>query len=139
MTGRYDDMIFMERPPSRRARMSPVNRAAQFAPFAALNGHEAAIRESGRLTECKRELEENEKERLNRQICLLASRMEEKPEIAVTYFQPDGRKAGGEYYTFRGVLRKIDPYQACLCFTDGTQIGIEEICSIVDTSVVDIL
>lgn len=138
MTERYEDMIGMERPVSRRAKMSPINRAAQFAPFAALTGYDAAIRETGRLTEQRRELDENEKEQLNRQLQFLAGHLGNRPRIAVTYFCPDARKTGGAYVTFTGLLEKIDPYRGCLSFSDGTQILIEDICQILDGSCVDI-
>ena len=130
MTERYDDMLYMARPQSRRARMSSINRAAQFAPFAALNGHEAAILESGRLTDCKRELDENEKARLNRKLCALADCLDRHPEITVTYFLPDGRKQGGSYERFCGRLEKIQLLTGVLQFEDGTGIPIEDICGI---------
>lgn len=137
MTNPYEDIIHLSRPESRRAKMTLLNRAAQFAPFAALTGHDAVIRETGRLTQNRKTLDENEKARLNQILCILASRVKEKPEITVTYFQPDDRKSGGAYLTFTGALQKIDPYETCLCFTDGTQIGIEEIIAIEDGFCID--
>ena len=55
----YDDIIHLSRPDSgRRARMSNYDRAAQFSPFAALTGFDAAIAETGRLTSDRIELDE---------------------------------------------------------------------------------
>lgn len=130
MTGPYDDMLYMERPHSRRAKMSAINRAAQFAPFAALNGHEAAILESGRLTDHKRELDETEKACLNRKLCALAASLDAHPEVTVTYFLPDERKQGGSYESFCGRLVKIQLLLGILQFEDGTRIPIEDISEI---------
>ena len=126
----YADIIHLSRPVSRRAKMTPLNRAAQFAPFAALTGYDAAIRETGRLTRNRGELDENEKAILNSQLRFLADRAGENTEITVTYFEPDERKDGGDYVTHTGIFRKIDPYLRAVCFTDGTVIGIEEIFAI---------
>lgn len=123
----YEDIIHLERPPSRRAKMSALNRAAQFAPFAALTGYDATVRETGRLTEKRVELDENEKAILNGKLRFLAEHLGEKPAIRVIFFQPDRRKEGGAYLTLTGRFRKIDPYSASLCFEDGTAIPIEDI------------
>ena len=137
MTGRYDDIMHLSRPQSRRAKMTLQNRAAQFAPFAALTGYDAAIRETGRLTDQRRELDENEKARINGQLQFLAAHVGSRPWIAVTYFSPDERKTGGAYVTFTGALEKIDPYRACLSFEDGTQIFIGDIWQITEAPCVD--
>ena len=130
MTDRYDDIIRLSRPKSRRAKMSAINRAAQFAPFAALSGHEAAIQETGRLTGCRKELDENEKALLNRMLFALAGCLETRPRITVTYFVPDWVKEGGTYETFTGRLTKIDAYGHCLCFASGMKIDFADICKI---------
>lgn len=127
----YDDIIHLNRPVSRHAKMTGENRAAQFAPFSALTGFDAVIAETGRLTQSKRELDEDEIARLNAQLVALMGAGKQQPEIEVTYFQSDARKDGGAYRTHCGRLKKIDPYQSCLHFIDGTVIGIEEISVIV--------
>ena len=139
MTGPYDDIIRLSRPKSRRAKMSAINRAAQFAPFAALSGHEAAIQETGRLTGYRKELDENEKALLNRTLCELAGCIETRPRITVTYFVPDWAKDGGSYETFTGRLKKIDAYGCCLCFEENRKIDFVDICKIQAGICVDIL
>ena len=50
MTNDYDDIINLPHyEPKHHPRMSMWNRAAQFAPFAALTGYDAAIQESGSI------------------------------------------------------------------------------------------
>lgn len=123
----YDDILHCPRPPSRRARMTPGNRAAQFAPFAALTGYDEAVAETARLTDCRRELDDSEKERLNGMLLALAERVEARPEVEVTWFAPDARKDGGAYVTSTGRLKKIDPIAGCLCLTDGKVIPFSQL------------
>ena len=137
MTHPYGDIIHLSRPQSRRAKMSGINRAAQFAPFAALTGYEASIQESGRLTGCRKELDEDEKARLNGILCALAEKLERRPVITVTRFVPDIRKDGGAYECFTGCLKKIHVLTGCLEFEDATQIPIEGICQIQEGDCVD--
>ena len=133
----YEDIIHLSRPKSRRAKMTPANRAAQFAPFAALTGYEASIRETGRLTQPRVELTEGEKAELNRRLCFLLAHLHEQPEITVTYFLPDARKEGGSYPRYTGRLKKIDPYRGCVCFADGKTIPTEEIIGINSSFFID--
>ena len=124
--GRYDDIIHLSRPVSAtRLPMSRENRAAQFAPFAALTGYDAAVRETARLTEECPEPDESRKAVLDRQLRLLASA--HAPEVRVVWFCPDERKAGGAFRSFSGQLKKLDPYAGTLVFTDGTVIPVERI------------
>ena len=56
---RYDDIINLpHHVSSTRQRMSMHDRAAQFAPFAALVGYDDAVAETARLTESRPELDE---------------------------------------------------------------------------------
>ena len=126
-THKYDDIIDLPRPvSSRRARMSNYDRAAQFSPFAALTGFDAAIEETARLTDQRIELDEEEKRQLNGVLQELRCRLPEQPEIIVTYFTYDERKAGGAYVTVQGRVRKIDGYSSGLLLTDGRVIPIRE-------------
>lgn len=128
----YDDIIHLPHHISKtHPRMSMVERAAQFAPFAALTGYGSVIKEVGRLTERKIELGESEIEELNRELNQLAILAEEHPKVAVTYFQPDQKKEGGAYITVTGNLKRIEEYSRSLILTDGTQISIEDITDIV--------
>jgi hypothetical protein len=90
--------------------MSLHDRAAQFAPFAALSGYDDMIGEEARLVDNRIELSVEETERLNRKLALIASVIAEgqKPEVSVTYFIPDPLKAGGRYETVRERVRKVD-------------------------------
>ena len=96
----YDDIIDLPHPTSRKhPRMSLHDRAAQFAPFAALTGHEAAIKETARLTDRKAELSDEMIAELNDQINIIRDNIGTDQIIAVTYFVPDEKKSGGEYMT----------------------------------------
>ena len=91
----YDDIIDLPHHVSaRHPQMSLYNRAAQFAPFAALSGHDAAIEETARLTEEQRELTQGEREALSRKLNCLLQR-NDSPVVEISYFQPDARKSGG--------------------------------------------
>lgn len=110
--------------------MSMQNRAAQFAPFAALIGYDALIRETARLTDHRAELDESEKAALDRRLQLLHQNLLNAPRISITYFQPDAFKVGGSYQTVTGIVRKWDEYHQRLCMDDGTLIPVDEIFSV---------
>lgn len=128
---RYDDMLEMPHHQSAsRPHMSVHDRAAQFSPFAALTGHEAAIRETARLTEEFMELDEYEKAALDARLRELREKLSEQPEITLIWFRPDERKDGGAYVTESGRVKKIDDYGREIVFTDGRRILIERITEI---------
>lgn len=128
MSAEYEDIIHMPHHVSaKRRRMPMLDRAAQFSPFAALTGYDAAIRESGRLTDEAAELDVDAQEMLNRKLQALAHRLAERPEVTVTYFIPDARKSGGAYETISGRLLKIDLYQKVILLEDGSRIPLERI------------
>lgn len=102
-------------------------RAAQFAPFLALTGHDAAVREAARLTAGKVELDENVKEELNRKLQMLQKKTGEHPLVKVTYFIPDPKKQGGSYEHFSGYLKKIEVYSRNLIFMDNKEISIDSL------------
>lgn len=125
---KYDEILTLPYPrPSRRPRMSQADRAAQFSPFAALNGYEASIAETARLTQGQIELTESRKEELNRQLVLLSENLAAHPQLTVTYFQPDARKSGGAYRVFTGNLKHIDLTEGYLLFVSGHKIPIDTI------------
>lgn len=125
---RYDDMLDMPHHVSpTRHRMSKLDRAAQFAPFAALTGFGAAITEADRMPERRIELGEAETAELAEKLRILEARQSEQPEISVTYFIPDARKDGGRYDTARGRLRRVVPAEYTLSFTDGRTFDIDDI------------
>lgn len=118
-THRYDDIINLPHPTSaNHPRMSLYDRAAQFSPFAALTGHDAAIKETARLTEQKIELSEDTISRLNEKLQIVADHLE--TEVTITYFVPDERKSGGAYVSYTGIVRRIDDYEHTLIMTDKT-------------------
>lgn len=128
MTDTYDDIINLPHHVSKvHPQMSMYNRAAQFAPFAALTGHDAAIRESARLTDVDRDLPESEAEALNRKLAYLLHKGERMPSISITYFVPDDRKKGGTYSTVTGTVSRIDPDKGVLAMADGLSIPISSI------------
>ena len=128
MTGPYDDILHLPHPTSKRhPRMPIADRAAQFSPFAALTGHKAAIEETARVTDRRIELDEDAKEQLDQTLQLLLERIDEQPEITVTWFSPDKKKAGGQYHTATGKLKRIDSRESRLILTDGAQIPLEDL------------
>ena len=125
---KYDDIINLpHHVSSRHPQMPMMNRAAQFSPFAALTGYEDAVRETARLTDEKIELDEYEKEELDRKIQWLGSHLDEHIPVSITYFQPDDRKAGGTYEEIIDTIRKINVYEHEILLTKGTKIPIMNI------------
>lgn len=110
-----------------RKRMSNYDRAAQFAPFAALTGHDEAIKETARLTDDYIEMGEDRLGELSAKIQLLIDKLSEQPEITVVYFVPDERKSGGSYAEKTGVVRIIDEYERKLVFYDSDRILIDRV------------
>lgn len=125
---KYDDIIHLSRPVStRHAPMSPMDRAAQFSPFAALTGYEAVIDEAGRLTENGVELMGDGVAMVDEQLRLIGENIRSAPSVVVTWFRPDDRKSGGAYVTTTGHVVKIDPHEHFLLFADGMRIPLSGI------------
>ncbi len=115
MTHDYDDIIHLPHHVSQtHPQMSRLNRAAQFAPFAALTGHEAALREMARATEKQVYLTGDSEDLLSRKMMILKALLREEPTVEVTFFKPDERKEGGAYLKSKGVVRKIREYEQML-------------------------
>ena len=128
----YDDIIHLPHHVSQNHPQMPHrDRAAQFAPFAALTGYEAAVGETARQTTERRELDAQETAELNRRLTDLAARLPDHPEVTVEYFVPDDRKAGGAYVTMTGVVRHISVAEKTLVMEDGTVISLEDVDSVV--------
>ena len=127
----YDDIIGLPHPVSAdRPHMPMIDRAAQFSPFAALTGYDAAIEETARLTDRKRDLSEERKQEISRRLNALRARIKSDPAVTVVFFEPDARKAGGEYKTVTGIVKKIDPLRGVLELTSGTAIPFDDILSL---------
>ncbi len=131
MDDRYKDIINLPHYQSKkRPHMSNYDRAAQFSPFAALTGHDEAIRETARLTDKKLELDEMTKTMLNEKFNFIMEHIYDQPEITVTYFIPDTSKSGGMYMDFTGKVKKYDYLNRILYFTDNTEIKVDDISEI---------
>lgn len=127
----YDDIINLPHHQStKRPQMPLKDRAAQFAPFAALTGYDAEIRETARLTDAKIELDESTLAILNDKLQIILDNLDTKPEVTITYFKPDAKKAGGAYIDHTGTVKKIDEYERTVVFVDKNAISIEDILDI---------
>ena len=125
---KYDDMIGLGHPISRtHPPMARIKRAAQFASFDALTGFGAAIHEAGRETEEKKELSEDEIDMIDAKLAVIQYHIKEQPNITVTYFIPDDKKAGGRYMTVSGKVRKLDGMKCAIIMTNGTKIPIGDV------------
>lgn len=130
MKDNYQDIINLEHYELKHPRMSRYNRAAQFAPFAALTGYAEKVKEVARLTSQKIELDDALKELINYKLNQLDKIIKLMPEVEVTYFVPDTKKGGGEYLTKKGHLKRIDFINRLIKFTDNEKIIIDEIITI---------
>ena len=131
MNGKYDEIMGLPHHVSKtRPQMPMSDRAAQFAPFAALTGYDAAIKETGRLTDERIELDVEALSALDMKYQLLMEALDEAPEVTITYFQPDERKAGGKYVSAVGTVKKIDDFERRITMRDGTRIPMDDVLSI---------
>ena len=127
----YEDIIGLPyRPVPDRPRMSPHDRAAQFAPFAALTGYGAEIREAARLTDDRREMSEDDLTALNGRVRLLAEHLSERPPVSVVYFRRDPKKEGGAYLTLQGQVKELDAVSRTLVFTGGQKLPLDDLLQI---------
>lgn len=137
MKNSYEDIIHLPHHVSRKhPQMSMQERAAQFSPFAALTGYGDTLRETARLTDEWNELDENEREELNRR---LLQAVKEKLKVNITYYIPDEKKQGGAYVTVTGVVKKIDEYAGTIKMLAGEIIPIENIHGVENHKLDDII
>lgn len=130
-TRKYDDIINLEHPTSKvHKRMSKEARAAQFAPFAALTGHDDAVKETERRTEEKKYMDENSKNILDEIILKIQSKIKSEPLVSITYFVPDNKKKGGKYITVTDYIKKIDDYERLIVLKNKTKIKFQDIIDI---------
>ena len=139
MENKYDDIIHLPHHQSRtRPHMSLHDRAAQFAPFAALPGYGDLVRETARLTDTMAELSEDEKEKLDRSLAAAARSLKQgvRPKAMLTCFVPDERKEGGRYEVYTGRVKRIDTVRRVLILQEEDpengvrEIGFDQIISI---------
>lgn len=125
---RYDSIIDLPHHVSKRHPRLPMHsRAAQFAPFAALVGYDDAVAETARVTEKRPELDEQQQQILNAQMCRLAEHLNEMPLVRIKYFVPDARKHGGAVVEICGAVRQIAASEGNIVLNDGKKIPVKEI------------
>lgn len=124
----YEDILHLPHyESSRRPKMPIKDRAAQFAPFSAVVGHDNAVKEAARVTTRRRELDEMEKAIIDEQLREIEGELLMRAPVEITYFQPDLLKAGGQYVTKTGKVKKIDAYEKEILMEDNMRIAIDEI------------
>ena len=125
---KYDDIINLEHHTSKkRPRMSLSDRAAQFAPFAALVGYDDAVEETARHTDEQTEIHEELVASLDMSLRRLAEHQKENPCVCITYFLHDEKKSGGKYVTVSGNVKRIDEISKQIILTDGKTIPFSDI------------
>ena len=131
MNRKYNEIMGLPHHVSKtRPQMPMSDRAEQFAPFAALTGYDAAIKETGRLTDERIELDVEVLSALDMKYQLLMEAHDEAQEVTITYFQPDERKAGGKYVSAVGAVKKIDDFERRITMQDGAKIPMDDVLSI---------
>lgn len=124
----YEDIVNL---PSHISKKYPqptmLERAARFAPFAAITGYEEMVLEEARETEDRIDLDEGTLADLNRRLNMIQESLEEEPQIKIMYFEPDKRKTGGAYVTITGIVKRIDEYERHMLMADGKKIPIDQI------------
>ena len=124
----YEDIVDLPHHVSRKHPQPTVaDRAARFAPFAAITGYEEMVLEEARVTDERIEMDESSKAALNEKLNMILEFIDEQPEVSITYFEPDKRKAGGAYVTVTGTVKRIDEYEHLVIMTDGKKINTDEI------------
>lgn len=127
----YEDIVNL--PPhisKKHPQPSMMDRAARFAPFAAITGYEEMVVEEARVTEERIDLDEGALALLNEKLNMIQEFLDEEPEVTITYFEPDKKKSGGTYVSITGVVKRIDEYEHLVILTDGKKILIEDIYAI---------
>ena len=126
--GKYDDIINLPHHESDfHPRMPMENRAAQFAPFAALAGHDDAIEETIRVTGRIKELADEEKIEISKK---LREAWENKLEVKIKHFIPDKKKKGGQYIQTHGKIKKIIEEEKYIILNSGENISVDNISDI---------
>lgn len=130
MTGKYDDIINLPRPESRKPKMPIIDRAAQFAPFAALTKFGEEIKESNRKTTERGYYDDEYMEELDNALSEIEAEISSRPKVSVTYFVQDDKKAGGALRNVSGRVKKTDRDNAKIIFESGEVIPMRDITQI---------
>ena len=124
----YEDIIGLPHFVSKdRKHMSNRDRAAQFAPFAALTGYDESINEAARMVDARIELSEEEKQDLDRKFMILEESVKDRPEVVITYFVPDRKKKGGMYLSEKITVRRIDCVERVIITADRKRYRLDDI------------
>ena len=127
----YKDIINLPHHVSRKRKHMPLqDRAAQFAPFAALVGYDAAVQETARLTGARIELDETEKQLINEKLQIIEANLGKEFPVTITHFVPDERKSGGAYHIETGIVRKLIPQEQRLEMSSGKELFLPNILTI---------
>ncbi len=132
---KYSDIIDLPHHVStKHPHMSSEDRAAQFSPFAALTGHEAAIKETARITDEFVEPDADKKQELDEKLQIIRMILADNKtaRVQMIFFKPDGKKSGGSYETITGNIKKIDEYNGLIVFDDKTTVKIEKVIDILE-------
>lgn len=124
----YEDIVNL--PPhisKRHPQPTMIERAARFAPFAAITGYEEMVLEEARVTEERIEMDEGTLAILNEKLNIIHESLDSEPIIKITYFEPDKKKSGGAYVSVTGTVKRIDEYERIVIMSDGKKIPIDEI------------
>ena len=124
----YEDIVNL--PPhisKKHSQPTMLERAARFAPFAAITGYEEMVLEAARVTEERIELDESTLAMLNEKLNIIHDSLDSEPVIQITYFEPDKKKSGGAYISVTGTVKRIDEYERLVIMSDGKKIRIDEI------------
>ena len=127
----YEDIVNL--PPhisKKHPQPSMMDRAARFAPFAAITGYEEMVLEEARITEERVDLDEGALSLLNEKLNMIQEFLDEEPEVTITYFEPDKKKDGGAYISITGTVKRIDEYERIVLMSDDKKIKIDEIYAI---------
>ena len=124
----YEDIVNL--PPhisKKHPQPTMMDRAARFAPFAAITGYKEMVLEEARITEERIDLDEGTLSILNEKLNMIQEFIDEEPEVTITYFEPDKKKSGGAYVSVTGIVKRIDEYEHLVIMTDGKMIRVEDI------------
>ena len=124
----YEDIVNL--PPhisKKHPQPTMLERAARFAPFAAITGYEEIVLEEARVTEERIELDEGTLAMLNEKLNIIHDSLDSAPVVQITYFEPDKKKSGGAYISVTGTVKRIAEYERLVIMSDGKKIRIDEI------------
>ena len=124
---KYQNIIDLKRPASKYSKMSLHDRAAQFAPFSALEGYEDEIDEESRFTESFNILDEESIRIINNKLVFLSDKLKNFPEVIIVYFLKDYKKDGGKYMIIKGIIKKIDDFKKTIVLNNNLEIPFSSI------------